>query len=58
MKLNMTVEDALALADDWAKGMTFHADSQGWRVVCMMLAEEVRRLREDQKKPLDIPAER
>lgn len=26
--------------------MTYHAGSQGWRVVCMLLAEEVRELRE------------
>ena len=45
MKLKMTIEDALNFADEWSRGMTFHEDSQGWRVVCMLLAEEVRKLR-------------
>jgi hypothetical protein len=26
--------------------MTFHEESQGWRVVCAILADEVRRLRD------------
>ena len=46
MKFKMTVDDALAYADEWNRGKTFHADSEGWRVVCLILAEEVRRLRE------------
>jgi hypothetical protein len=46
-RLKMTVDDALKFADDWSRGMTLHADSQGWRVVCMLLAEEVRRLRKE-----------
>lgn len=50
MKLNMTVEQALAFADDWSKGVTFHPDTDGWRVVYMVLAEEVRRLRADEKR--------
>jgi hypothetical protein len=41
----MTIDEALAFADEWAQGQTFHAGSQGWRVVCLLLAEEVRRLR-------------
>ena len=45
MKLNMTVDEALAFADTWSRGMTYHEDSQGWRIVCMLLAEEVRRYR-------------
>lgn len=44
-KLKMTVDEALELSDEWTKGATFHADSQGWRVVCAVLAEEVRKLR-------------
>lgn len=43
MKLAMTIEEALEFADEWSKGMTYHEGSQGWRVVCMLLAEEVRR---------------
>lgn len=44
MKLNMTIEEALAFADEWSRGITLHEGSQGWRVVCMLLAGEVRRL--------------
>lgn len=47
MKLKMTVDDALEFADEWVRGMTIHEGSQGWRVVCMVLAEEVRRLRNE-----------
>lgn len=43
--LKMTVDEAIAFADEWSRGMTLHADSQGWRVVCLLLADEVRRLR-------------
>ena len=46
MKLNMTIDEALEFADEWSRGMTLHEGSQGWRVVCMLLAEEVRRMRE------------
>lgn len=49
MKLNMTIDQCLAFADEWSRGMTVHADSQGWRVVCMLLAGEVRRLRGGEK---------
>ena len=45
MKLNMTIDEALEFADEWSRGLTLHEGSQGWRVVCMLLAEEVRRLR-------------
>lgn len=45
MFLKMTVDEAIAFADEWSRGMTLHADSQGWRVVCLLLADEVRRLR-------------
>ena len=45
MKLKMSIDDAIAFADEWSRGMTIHEDSQGWRVVCMLLAEEVRSLR-------------
>jgi hypothetical protein len=29
------------------QGMSFYEGSQGWRVVCMVLASEVRQLREE-----------
>lgn len=45
MKLKMTIDEAIAFADEWSRGMTIHEDSQGWRVVCMLLADEVRKLR-------------
>lgn len=43
--LEMTVDDGIAFAHEWSKGMTFHAGSQGWRVVCRLLADEIERLR-------------
>lgn len=45
MKLKMTVDEAIVFADEWSRGMTIHEGSQGWRVVCMILADEVRNLR-------------
>jgi hypothetical protein len=45
MNIKMTIDEALEFADQWSNGQTFHADSQGWRVVCMLLAAEVRRQR-------------
>lgn len=45
MKLKMTIDECLEFSDEWSRGMTIHEGSQGWRVVCMLLAEEVRRLR-------------
>jgi hypothetical protein len=46
----MTLEEALEFADEWAQGMTFHEDSQGWWVVCALLALEVRRLNGDNNR--------
>jgi hypothetical protein len=43
--VKMTIDECLAFADEWVRGMTFHAGSNGWRVVCMLLAREVRSLR-------------
>lgn len=43
MKPQMTIEEALEFADEWSRGLTLYEDAQGWRVVCMLLAEEVRR---------------
>ena len=45
MRIKLTIDECLEFADEWARGCTFHEGSQGWRVVCMLLAEEVRRLR-------------
>jgi len=45
LKVKMTTDEAIAFADEWADGMTFHEGSQGWRVVCKLLADEVRRYR-------------
>lgn len=45
MKIKMTIDQALEFSDEWVSGMTFHEGSQGWRVVCALLAEEVRRFR-------------
>lgn len=42
----MTVDEALTHADEWTKGQTFYPGAQGWRVVCAVLAAEVRRLRD------------
>lgn len=49
MKLKMTIDEALVFATEWSVGQTFHEDSQGWRVVCMLLAQEVRRLRAERE---------
>jgi hypothetical protein len=49
MKIKMTVDEALEFADYWVQGMTFREESQGWRVVCAVLATEVRRLNEEVK---------
>lgn len=46
MKLKMTIDEALKFADEWSRGMTIHEDSRDWRVVCMVLAADVRMLRE------------
>lgn len=43
VRLRMTLEEALQFADEWSRGMTIHEGSMGWRVVCLLLAEEVRR---------------
>lgn len=43
--VDMTIDQAIAFADEWSEGMTFFAGSQGWRVVCRLLADEVRRQR-------------
>lgn len=42
----MSVDEALTHADEWAAGQTFYPGAQGWRVVCAVLAAEVRRLRD------------
>lgn len=44
MKVNMTVDTALEHAKVYYSAATFHEGSEGWRVVCMVLAQEVERL--------------
>ena len=51
--LKMTVADAIAFADEWSRGLTIYAGAQGWRVVCMLLADEVRRLQAAVAQPPD-----
>jgi hypothetical protein len=41
----MTADEALDLSDEWIRGMTIHEGTQGWRIACATLAQEVRRLR-------------
>ena len=38
----MDVNEALQFADEWTKGHTFYEGLQGWRVVCAVLAAEIR----------------
>lgn len=45
MKLLMTVEDALANADEWALNVALDGKTHGPLVACLVLATEVRRLR-------------
>ena len=49
----MTVDEALSHADEWVKGQTFYQGAQGWRVVCAVLAAEVRRLRAGDQSYVD-----
>jgi len=53
--LKMTVDDALALADSQTRGETIHPDSNSLYAVLLVLAEEVRRLRELVPSPVDVP---
>lgn len=55
--LKMTVDEALALADQWCAGLTMDADSKGWGAILLVLAEEVRRLRAENER-LRADAER
>lgn len=48
--LKMTVDEALALTDQWCAGLTLDADSKGWAAILLVLAEEVRRLRADAER--------
>lgn len=52
MTFKMTVDNALNYADEWSCGRTVHEDSQDWRTVCLILAEEVRRLRESMDREI------
>ena len=48
----MKLEEALQWAGQWTEGQTFHEGMQGWRVVCAVLAAEVRRLQAVEAVPL------
>lgn len=48
--LQMTPDEALALAEGWTAGMTFNAKSDGPFACLLVLAEEVRRLRADARR--------
>lgn len=39
----MDVETALVFADKWIDGVTVYEGMEGWRIVCAVLATEVRR---------------
>lgn len=43
----MTVKKALEFADEWTRGREFEDGTAGWRMVCKVLAEEVRGHRPD-----------
>ena len=49
----MKLEEALQWADQWTEGQTFYEGMQGWRVVCAVLAAEVRRLQAVHPPSLD-----
>lgn len=49
----MDVNEALQWADQWTEGQTFYEGMQGWRVVCAVLAAEVRRLQAVHPPSLD-----
>jgi len=50
--MSMTIDEALKFADEWSRGVTIYPGAQGWRVVCMLLADEVRRLRSTAEEQL------
>lgn len=49
----MDINEALQWADQWTEGQTFYEGMQGWRVVCAVLAAEVRRLQAVHQPSLD-----
>lgn len=56
IKIKMTIDECLAFADGWSRNCTFHENSQGWRVVCMLLAGEVRSQRAALREIVEIYA--
>lgn len=48
MTPKITIDECLEYADSWGKNISIYETYAGWRVVCLLLAEEVRRLREEQ----------
>jgi hypothetical protein len=43
-QVEMTVEQAIEFAREWQKGLTVYPGAMGWRVVCMVLADEVEKI--------------
>jgi hypothetical protein len=52
LKPAMTIDEALEFADLWRSGTSIREDSGGWSDVCMLLAEEVRRLRDERDRTI------
>lgn len=50
MNFKMTVDEALEWVDDWAENELSSEQNKGWVIVSIVLAEEVRRLREAMDK--------
>lgn len=42
----MKLDEALAMAEEWTKGQTFHENSEGWRPAIAVMLAEVKRLTE------------
>lgn len=53
----MTVDDAIAHAREWQQHSAVHPVEQAWSIVCMVLADEVERLRSDVQRALDANEE-
>lgn len=45
MQLRMTIDEAIAAAREWTRGTTLHEDSDSPRVWCILMDEEIDRLR-------------
>jgi len=54
MKLKMTVDEALEFNFEWLAGVPIQKDSKGIHATCLVLAEEVVRMREAGNEAADI----